>query len=253
MTQNVKSFFENHSHDYANRHTHFYPLLANYLIQVLPSLTTQRNDTLRLLDVGCGDGGFIKTMVNSKVKADYFATDISLDMIKLTKANLTDADIQLIVSDAFNIPLIDELKFDLIHLDSVLHHIVEDTRTKSTERVRKLIEILVSKLTDNGILIVEEWTFLSYIVPKLSSFIIFYGLKIINHLKLDLSFTSEIRPGLEVNFLHPSTLIDFLQKHGEVSLLDKADVSFPFYYKLFLLREKSHNTFVLRKVVSMKQ
>jgi hypothetical protein len=61
------------------------------------------------------------------------------------------------LTDDLNIPLRQDIKFDIILLDSVLHHVVERTRGKSTALIKKIIEILVDKLSANGILIVKEW------------------------------------------------------------------------------------------------
>ncbi|TVP39284.1 class I SAM-dependent methyltransferase [Candidatus Nitrosocosmicus arcticus] len=246
MSQNVKAYFEHHSHDYANRHTQFYPLIANYIKDIVKANDIQNSNNIKLLDIGCGDGGFIKTLLEANVKIDYFATDVSLGMIELAKANFNNSNIRLFVADVFNIPIKENVKFDIIHVDSVLHHLVDKTQKKSVKLVKQIIELLVTKLSDNGILIVEEWAFLSYIVPTFTSFIIFYGLKFINFLDLDLSFTPEIRPGLEVNFLHPNLLFSILNNYGEVSLFDKSKMEFPFSYRFFLLREKSHISFILR-------
>jgi 2-polyprenyl-3-methyl-5-hydroxy-6-metoxy-1,4-benzoquinol methylase len=249
MTKNVKSYFEHHSHDYADRHTQFYPSIANYLKNVTVKNNDNNNNvnnSLKLLDLGCGDGGFIKAMLGANVKFDYYGTDVSFGMIQLAKDNLLNCNIKLFVADAFNIPIKEKTKFDIIHVDSVLHHLVDKTRRKSVDKVKQVIELLVNKLSDNGILIIEEWAFLSYIIPTMASFTIFYGLKLINLLGLDLSFTSEIRPGLEVNFLHPNYLYKILNRYGSVCLFDKTNMAFPFSYRLFMLQEKSHVTFILR-------
>jgi hypothetical protein len=177
---------------------------------------------------------------------NYFASDLSFRMITLGKKNLIDCNVELFVADAFNIPLKPNLKFDVIHLDSVLHHLIGKTRGKSTDLVKRMIELLVSKLSDNGIIIVEEWYYVSYLLPQFTSFVVFYGLKVINWLNLDFSYTKEIRPGLEVNFLHPNQLLKILGRYGFSYLLNKAPVEIPATYKLFLLKEKGHMTYVLK-------
>ena len=242
VAKNVKSYFEHHTHDYANRHTHFYPLIAKYL----KNIVITRGHRLKLLDLGCGDGGFVKAMLEANVKIDYFATDMSFGMMKLAKENFTDYNVGLFVADGFNIPVKDDIKFDIIHLDSVLHHLVDKTRGKSVDRVKRMIESLVSKLSDGGIIIIEEWHLVSHIIPTFTAFLIFYGLKLINLLGIDLSFTREIRLGLEVNFLDQQQLSQILARHGEVYLFDKVKVEFPSTYRAFMLREKDHSTFILK-------
>jgi 2-polyprenyl-3-methyl-5-hydroxy-6-metoxy-1,4-benzoquinol methylase len=241
MGTNVKSYFECHAHNYAGRHIEFYPSIINHLKSIMAS----KSDA-KLLDVGCGDGSFIKCLFEAGVRMNYFASDLSFRMITLGKKNLIDCNVELFVADAFNIPLKPNLKFDVIHLDSVLHHLIGKTRGKSTDLVKRMIELLVSKLSDNGIIIVEEWYYVSYLLPQFTSFVVFYGLKVINWLNLDFSYTKEIRPGLEVNFLHPNQLLKILGRYGFSYLLNKAPVEIPATYKLFLLKEKGHMTYVLK-------
>jgi hypothetical protein len=241
MVTNVKSYFECHARNYAGRHMEFYPSIINHLKSIMAS----KNDA-KLLDVGCGDGSFIKCLVGAGIRMNYLASDLSFRMITLGKKNLADCNVELFVADAFNIPLKPNLKFDVIHLDSVLHHLIGNTRGKSTELVKRMIELLVSKLSDNGIIVVEEWYYISYILPQITSFVVFYGLKLINWLNLDLSYTKEIRPGLEVNFLHPKQLLKILGRYGSPYLLNKAPVEIPATYKLFLLKEKGHIIYVLK-------
>ena len=277
MAKNVKSYFEHHADSYSDRHVQFYSTIADYITNLMIANKEKEydkdvsmcKDGASLLDVGCGNGSFIKSFVDmqqrKKAQSDnidyyFLATDVSFEMIKLAKENLSalskyDKNICLFVSYAFNLPIQENKKFDIIHMDSVLHHLIDGSRRKSTELAKKLIEILVATLSDNreAFLIVEEWHFLSYVLPSFSSVLIFYGLKLINYFKLDLGFTKEIRRGLEVNFLSPEQLYKILSNVGsrssggsDVHLLDRTKVKFPTSYRLFLLREKSHSTFVLR-------
>jgi SAM-dependent methyltransferase len=314
MASNVKSYFEHHAQNYSDRHIQFYPKLAEYIINIAALKNSQQNSRkkdnywkntnaksddrdhshkLMVLDVGCGNGSFIKALIekaqqkirkqeNNENAADIdahvnyciLATDMSFEMIKLAKENLASLkhigkdrnyyDVELFVSYAFNLPLRPHKKVDIIHIDSVLHHLVDRTRMKSTLLAKRLIDLLVNLLLNSnnnksesfdrnsqGILIVEEWHFLSYIVPSISSFLIFYGLKLINLLKLDLSFTNEIRRGLQVNFLSPEQLHKILSSYSkysttEVHIFDRIKVKFPKSYRFFFLREKSHTTFILK-------
>jgi SAM-dependent methyltransferase len=250
MSGNVKSYFESHSHNYS-KGPEFYSSVVNHIKNTL-----QTNSNARFLDVGCGDGNFIKALVKEGIKMRYFATDISLTMITRAKENLDNCDVELFVADGFKIPFRPGIKFDVIHIDSVLHHLIGRTRDKSTGLIEKMLELLVASLTAKGILIVEEWYYVSYLIPKLTSFIVFYGLKLINFLNLDLSsYTKEIRPGLEVNFLHPGQLSEILSRYGSVYLLHKRSGyhalhnipgRVPASYRLFLLKDSGHIAYMLK-------
>jgi SAM-dependent methyltransferase len=250
MSATIKSYFETHSHNYLKS-----PELYFSIVTHLKNIITM-NPNARFLDVGCGDGSFVKTLIREGIKMHFFATDISLSMIRTAKENLANHNVQLFAADGFNIPLKSDIKFDIIHIDSVLHHLIGKTRSKSMRLIEQMIELLVARLSPNGILIVEEWYYISYIFPTLTSFIVFYGLKLLNFLKLDLSkFTKEIRLDLEVNILHPDQISDLLSTYGSVHLLEKRSGyhgmhnipgGVPASYRLFLLKDSGHITYILK-------
>ncbi|MPZ07158.1 MAG: methyltransferase [Nitrososphaeraceae archaeon] len=242
MSKGVKSFFESHYHRYVDR-PDFYLSIAKEIKKVLPD-----GRRLAFLDVGCGDGGFIKAMIEQGIEADYLATDLSLNMLLKASANLVNYDVDLFQADAFQLSLKESRKFDIIHIDSVLHHLIGKTRGESLELVKKMLNTLLDRLSSNGILIVEEVYYDSYLLSTITSFFVFYGLKLINFLNLDLSFTREIRPGLEVNFLHERQLIKILDHFGtSITLLNKEIWELPSVYQLFLLKERGHITYTAKR------
>ena len=40
---------------------------------------------LTFLDIGCGNGNFIKALIKANIKANYFAFDMTLKMIEIAK------------------------------------------------------------------------------------------------------------------------------------------------------------------------
>jgi SAM-dependent methyltransferase len=204
---------------------------------------------LNFLDVGCGDGGFIKALIKQGVVADYLATDLSFNMLVRASDNLAGYDeVNMLQADALQLSLKESQKFDIIHIDSVLHHLIGKTRGESIEIVRRMLNGLIRRLSSNGILIVEEVYYDSYIFSTFTSFLVFYGLKLINWLKLDLSFTKEIRPGLEVNFFHEKDLVKLLNNSGSnATLVNKEIWELPKTYQLFLLKERGHITYTVNR------
>ena len=246
MSEKAKSYFEIHAHNYLHD-WEWYPLIINEIKNIEDNIVEKQRDDEKVLDVGCGNGSFIKALIEANVKAHYFATDISFTMIRKSRENLDGYNVELFTADAFKIPLKSNVKFDIIHMDSVLHHLIGKTRGKSINLIKKMVELLTSKLTDNGILIVEEVYYGSPFISQFTSFVVFYGLKLINFLKLDLSsFTKEIKPGLEVNFLHEKQLVTILSQYGSTYLLYKHPWNIPKSYKLFLLKEFGHITYILK-------
>lgn len=241
---NVKSYFEIHAHhhDYSPS-----PEFYSSVIEPIKTIIPKNGDT-NILDIGCGNGSFIKALIKANVKAKYFAFDMSLEMIERAKENLAGCDVEFLVADGFKIPIRSNIRFNMIHLDSVLHHLIGSTRDKSTSLIQKMLRLLMDKLEEDDILLVQEVYYNSYIISRFTSFVVFYGLKLINLLNLDVSrFMTEIKPGLEVNFLHEKQLKNILNQYGSIQMLEKQPWGRRLIYRLFLLKDWGHITICTRK------
>ncbi len=116
-------------------------------------------------------------------------------------ANFFGSDVELFVADGFRLPINSEIKFDLIHIDSVLHRLVRKTGCKSLHLASQMINLLTNCFPYNRILVVEVYH-VSYIIPKIPSSLIFYGQKLLRLIHRDLSkITNKYQPGLKGNFL----------------------------------------------------
>jgi SAM-dependent methyltransferase len=199
----------------------------------------------RFLDLGCGDGTLIKSVNSLSVDFQYIGTDVSYEMIKTASDNLRGIRVEFIVCDGFNLPIKNEIKFDFIHSAYVLHHLIGSTKGKSLKLVSTLLRILVQSLSDKGILIIHEVYYDSYIIPSLTSTLIFYILKFLNLLNLDLSpIIREFQPGLEVNFLHTAELKRLLEHlGGKVKMVGKDPGIIPTIRRVLLLKEQGSLTF----------
>jgi ubiquinone/menaquinone biosynthesis C-methylase UbiE len=72
----------------------------------------------------------MEALVKAGINMDYFAIDISFKMITIAKENLVSSNVKLFLAYGLNIPARQDIKFDIIHIDSVLHHMIERTRGK---------------------------------------------------------------------------------------------------------------------------
>jgi len=234
----VKSYFEVHSHNYF-KGANFYTRLLKFLRN-----KNDKSTELSILDVGCGDGGFIKAVMSDPhLHASCYATDISLSMLKEAKTNINRDDVHLIVADGFALPLSGQAKFDLVHLDSVLHHLIRQDRKQSNRAIVSMLKLLNEMLKPNGELLVEEVYYDSFLFPHLTSSFIFHSLKLINSLHLDLRrIMPELIPDLEVNFLNRKQLTEILSGFGKVTVLQQTPWKIPKSYGLFLLRSFGHIT-----------
>jgi 2-polyprenyl-3-methyl-5-hydroxy-6-metoxy-1,4-benzoquinol methylase len=238
----VKSFFETHAHNY-KMHPSFYSTIANKIKQDVSD-----SADLKLLDVGCGDGTFIKSLINAGVRAEFLATDISFTMTNMARMNLRLNNTEIFVADAFNMPLIPSMRFDVIHVAFLLHHLIGKTKAKSTALARKLISTLIDKISENGMLIIEEVYYNSYLLPKLTSSIIFYIMKVLNFLHFDsIHIAKQYKPGLQVRFFNESELEKMLRNYGSVHLLYRNPWKVPELYRIFLLEDLGNIVYALRK------
>ena len=238
----VKSYFDNHAH------SHIYHKDPSFYRSIINSIQKINSDgRIKMLDVGCGDGSFIKSIIMTGIDAVFIGTDVSLSMINMAKKNLTYPRVELFLADGFKLPLKSESKFESIHIDSVLHHLIGNTKYQSMVLVNLMLKVLSDRLSENGVLVIEEMHYVSYIKPNITSSIIFYGLKLLNFFHLDISrILHEFQLGLEVNFLYDKEIEKLLEEYGTVRLIKK-DLwkKIPKLYKFFLLKELGHISYML--------
>jgi len=205
------------------------------------------SNSRKILDFGCGDGLFIKCMVDSNLKAEFYGAYISLGMIKLAKEKLHKDSVELFLADGFKMPVNSDIKFDVIHVDMILHHLIGKTRSTSTKLVHKMLDLLMSMLSAKGTLIIEEHISTSYLIPSFGSFIAFYGLKLLNFFHLDVNkFVDEIQPGLEVNFFHEKQLKKILEQHGIAEIIRKETSKPTKFRRIFLVKEIGTMSFIVK-------
>ncbi len=75
-----------------------------------------------VLEIGCGTGGFTKSLLEKRQTGSLFLIDLSLDMVNEARKRLSPIkDINFICCDAEYLPLRQEKRFDLIVSASCMH------------------------------------------------------------------------------------------------------------------------------------
>jgi SAM-dependent methyltransferase len=240
-SDDVKNYFNMHDHDYGHdKDPSFYIDLSNFVHRI------KRSDGLRILDVGCGSGSFIKALIECGTTAHFVGIDLSEKMIERAKSKLKDHDVELYVMDVNQIRRHIPIKYNVIHLGSVLHHLIGRTQGQSKKLAEETIKALVDMLENQGVLIIEEIFYHSYIIPTLTSKFIFYGLKLLNRTRLDMSnYIPQVQLGLEVSFFSEKELRKLLQKYSNnVINFRRESWPIPKVYRYFLLKDCGHMTYV---------
>jgi len=185
-------------------------------------------------------------MLATGINALLVGFDISVNMLKTAKKSVDNTKVELIAADGFEMPLRQEVTFDLIHIDSVLHHLVGSTKDKSIQLANLFCNQIMDRLSAEGSIVVEEIYYVSHLFPTISSWFIFYGLKLLNLLHIDASkIFKEFNPGLEVNFLGDKEIEKLLGSYGTVRLINKTPWPRPMLYRLLFLKDFGHITYML--------
>ncbi|MDQ3966880.1 MAG: class I SAM-dependent methyltransferase [Thermoproteota archaeon] len=143
-------------------------------------------------------------------------------MIDVAKERLAKfQNVRLEVANGFELSETLNTKFDIIHIAWVLHHLVARTQGSSKKLAVRMIKELLKLSSIGGIIIVEELHYKSAISSKITSKLIFYGLKLLNALHIDgRRFMPELlHPGLEVNFFHQQELVKMRSPFGQVTIV----------------------------------
>lgn len=238
----VKSYFDEYSHHHAyDRDPSSYSQILENIKQILTS------DDLNILDLGCGDGSFFKSLEKSGIKGKFYGVDLSQSMISSALVNLSNIHADLLVGDGLNLSFREDLKFDVIHLDCVLHHLISANRRGSKELSRRLLSLLHGRLSQHGMIIVEEMYYDSFLFSEFTSMIVFYGLKFINLFHLNINWLrGEFQPGLEVNFFSDKGLERLFQVVSEKTReVKRTKTRVPKFYRLFLLKEFGRVSYIV--------
>ncbi|MGB7955022.1 MAG: class I SAM-dependent methyltransferase [Candidatus Nitrosopolaris sp.] len=76
----AKSYFDLHAGHHAY---HKDPEVYTSLIHHLKKLKLVSKEKIRILDLGCGDGSFINSMIGYGINADFVGLDVSSSMIQV--------------------------------------------------------------------------------------------------------------------------------------------------------------------------
>ena len=92
----------------------------------------------RLLDAGCGTGGFMRWALDSHLCDRACGVDVSSAAIELARRRVPEAELH--VAPLWELP-VEDSAFDLVVLNDVLQHIPEDRVTRSLGELRRALVV----------------------------------------------------------------------------------------------------------------
>ena len=116
----------------------------------------QRDDALRILDVGCGNGRFQRFVAeNHRGKTAYIGVDSSTALLReASQSGISEARwLHLDLTEEEALATLVEESFDFIAVLALLHHV------PSFARRRQLVASLIGLLAEQGALVLSHWQF----------------------------------------------------------------------------------------------
>jgi SAM-dependent methyltransferase len=113
--------------------------------RITQALLGERSGADRLLDAGCGTGGFMRWALDTGLCAGVCGIDVSSAAIELARRRVPEADLH--VAPLWELP-VESAAYDLVVLNDVLQHIPEDKVGPSCEELGRA-------LADGGSLLVR--------------------------------------------------------------------------------------------------
>jgi len=141
----VNKEFYLQSQEYFNRTRQYY---WSGWEKLLPYL---QGKSLKVLDVGCGNGRFGKFLKENIKNIDYIGIDNNEYLLKQAKKNVAGS--KLIKQDVLQAWRLGKEKFDLVVMIGLLHHI------PGFENRVKILRKAKDSLKENGLIILTVWQF----------------------------------------------------------------------------------------------
>ena len=150
--ERVRKHFNNNVDEYSIRYLDGYQQVCGRRMRQIERLCDSRAVNL-ILDVGCGAGVFSDLLLARFPNAAIVCLDCSREMLR---ANKTSGRKRLLQADCVRLPF-QSRTFDLVNIDTVMHHLVCDDGYKATvSRIRDFLGEVVWVLRPSGLVAFRE-------------------------------------------------------------------------------------------------
>lgn len=156
------------SNDFFDKNVEMYSssVLTDYQISFIEFIKKKAKHNQKLIDIGGGSGNFSNAIIKNCSKIDVTILDPSTKLLEHANPN-----VKKIVGSLPNFN--SDIKYDYIHMSSVLHHLIGDSNEKSKNLALESLKTINQLLNDNGFFFLQDLFFESYIYSTISRSIIF--------------------------------------------------------------------------------
>ena len=125
----VKEHFEEEAAEFDERILKLIPHYEEMIDALISSIPPDRNDSIRVMDLGCGTGTISKSLKDKFKNATVTCLDLAQNMIEMARIKLSDyKDIDYITCDFYHFKFPE--KYDVIVSSLALHHLLTDDDKK---------------------------------------------------------------------------------------------------------------------------
>ena len=199
-----------------------------------------------VLDVGCGSGVFLQAVQLAIDIDKIIGVDLSEEMIKKSLFHHDSSEnISLLNCDVLRLPLKGS-SFNLIYVESLLHHLVGETRAQSKNQARMAIKGMSDLLRPNGFLLLTELFYESYGFSTFTSSIIFTFLSLFDKYNVSPPL-KEAPKGLIVSFYTRKELYEMIESlNGTIVEEQEIEWGRGFKEKAVLLKKRGKITYLIQ-------
>ena len=201
-----------------------------------------------IVEIGCGSGNILKYIDEKTKIKNLYGIDISEKALAIARKRGINTYLGSITDRRFVSNI--EVKFDLVILGAILHHLVGRNRKTSYFESYRALKNSILLLKDNGYICILEPIF----EPSFVGDLIFYIKKSVGKLTSKrvpvFGYWNNIGPPV-VSYFTKDTLLKIVKDLNNFEIIDiyEKELKRSFLMKLFFIKKRSDLTLILRKKI----
>lgn len=198
------------------------------LYQYLKKIDKELNRPLKILDVGCGSGGWLDDINRYFPNNELYGIDITPRCIEYARKNRSQK-INFKITSVFDLPFVDNT-FDVVISENLLHHLVGKNPKQSKNNAKKALREIMRVTKNKGDILIAEMT-MKY---RFQSYLLFYISNLFT--KLNIIIPSFWLNNVIISFFNSKEFKQFIIKNDiNIIEMNKDYKNNPLRFKITLL------------------